>query len=297
MSDSLLADRPATGWDRTQSAVLSLWGLVRRYPALGIGLIVILAMVVIGAAAPLFTSRHPNDLNTYIRLSAPSSDYWFGTDGFGRDVYARTMFGARVSLIVGFAVAIVSTLTGAILGAITGYFTRVDGVIMRVMDGLMAIPEILLAIALMALLGPSVQNVIVSLAVANSPRTVRVVRSSVLSLKTQPFVDAARSIGVRPPRILARHIVPNTIAPLIVMGTYVGAVAILLEASLSFLGAGIPPDLPSWGNIMAEGRGFTRRAMWIIFFPGLFLTATVLGVNLVGDGLRDMLDPRVSRRG
>ena len=187
-------------------------------------------------------------------------------------------------------------VTGAVIGAVAGYFRKVDSVVMRVMDGVMAIPTILLAIALMAMLGASVQNVIISLAIVDTPRTVRVARASVLSLREQPFIDAARVIGANPVRILARHIVPNLLAPLVVMGTFIAAAAVLTEAYLSFLGAGTPPTIPSWGNIMAEGRGFISKAMWIIFFPGLVLAVAVTAINLAGDGLRDVLDPKLARR-
>lgn len=270
---------------------------VRRQPNMAFGIAVIALMVIISIAAPLFTSGDGEAIEMDFRFISPGGSYWFGSDAFGRDVYARTLYGGRVSLLVGFSVALITMVTGAVVGAIAGYFRKVDAVVMRLLDGIMSIPTILLAIALMTMLGASVQNVIIALAIVDTPRTVRVARSSVLSLREQPFVDAARAIGARPVRILARHIIPNIVAPLIVMGTFIAASAILTEAYLSFLGAGVPPTIPSWGNIMAEGRGFISKAMWVIFFPGLVLAITVTAVNLAGDGLRDILDPKLARRG
>ena len=201
-----------------------------------------------------------------------------------------------MSIIVGFSTAGISIVAASIIGLFAGYYRHADMVIMRVMDGLMSIPSILLAIALMALMGGSVQNVIIALCIVETPRAVRLVRGSVLVLKEQMFIDAARAMGVPTYRILSRHILPNSFAPLIVQGTFICAAAILVEAYLSFVGAGPPPDVPTWGNIMAEGRNYISRAVWVIFFPGLFLTITVVGINIAGDGLRDNLDPRLRRR-
>jgi len=208
---------------------------------------------------------------------------------YGRDIYARTLYGGRISLLVGVTVGLASLAFGIPIGLITGYYRRLDTIVMRVMDGLMAIPAILLALALMALLKASVRNVIIALVVPEIPRVVRVVRASLLSLREQTMVEAARALGAQPPRILRLYILPALVAPLIVQGTYICASAMLFEAYLSFLGAGTPPDIPSWGNIMAEGRTYVQRAFWTILFPGAFLAATVLAVNLVGDGLRDLL--------
>jgi peptide/nickel transport system permease protein len=234
----------------------------------------------------------PQALHPIARLHPPSAEQWFGTDQFGRDIYSRTLYGGRISLLVGAVVSAASVLLGVTIGLVGGYHRRADAVVMRVMDGLMAIPAILLALALMALMRASVGNVIIALTVPEIPRVVRLVRASVLSLREQTMVEGARAIGARTPRILLRYILPALVAPLIVQGTAICASAILFEAYLSFLGAGTPPIIPSWGNIMAEGRAYVQRAFWIILFPGTFLAMTVLAVNLVGDGLRDLLKVR-----
>jgi peptide/nickel transport system permease protein len=226
------------------------------------------------------------------RLRSPSAQSWFGTDHFGRDIYTRTIYGARVSLAVGAAVSLLSLALGTTLGLVIGFHRRLDSVMMRVMDGVMAIPAILLALALMALMRASVRNVIIALLIPEIPRVTRVVRASVLSLREHLMVEGARALGVGTPRILVRYILPALVAPLLVQGTYICASAILVEAYLSFLGAGTPPVIPSWGNIMAEGRSYVQLAFWIILFPGIFLAATVLAINLVGDGLRDVLNVR-----
>ncbi len=214
----------------------------------------------------------------------------------GRDIYSRVIYGARVSLIVGFAVAIVASAVGMLIGLVAGFVRWLDGVVMRIMDGLMSIPPILLAIALMALTRGSVQNVVIAISVAEVPRVARLVRGVVLSLREQPYVEAAIASGTRVPKIILRHILPNTLAPLTVQATYICASAMITEAILSFIGAGTPPTIPSWGNIMAEGRALWQVKPFIVFFPAVFLSVTVLAVNLLGDGLRDALDPRVAKR-
>src|SRR6185312_13052297 len=238
----------------------------------------------------------PQALSPIHRLKPPSSTYWFGTDMLGRDVYSRVIYGARVSLIVGLSVAILGSAIGVFLGMITGFVRIIDTVLMRIMDGLMSIPSVLLAIALMALTRASIGNVIFAITVAEVPRMTRLVRGVVLGLREQPFVEAAIASGTGFFPILWRHIMPNTLAPVLVQGTFIAASAMITEAALSFIGAGTPPNVPSWGNIMAEGRSLFQVAYYIILFPGIFLSLTVLAINLLGDGLRDALDPRLSRR-
>jgi peptide/nickel transport system permease protein len=266
--------------------------LITAHPTLIVGLAALAVIVAAGVLAPLWWTGDPFQMNPAERLRPPSAARWFGSDQFGRDIYTRTLYGARISLVVGTTVSLLSLAAGTVLGLVIGFFRRLDMVMMRVMDGLMAIPAILLALALMALMKASVRNVIVALVVPEVPRVIRLVRSSVLSLREHLMVEGARALGAGTPRILARYMLPALVAPLIVQGTYIGASAILFEAYLSFLGAGTPPHIPSWGNIMAEGRAYVQLAFWIILFPGLFLAATVLAINLVGDGLRDLLRMR-----
>jgi peptide/nickel transport system permease protein len=255
----------------------------------------LLVMVLIAAIGPFFTTG-PTDQNVMSRLQSSSAEYWFGTDFLGRDVFARVVHGARISLVVGIAVAVVATGIGLVTGLMAGYIRTLDAIIMRVMDGLMAIPAILLAIGLVSLWGGGVWTVMIAIAIPEIPRVVRLVRSIVLSVREEPYVEAAVAVGTPVPLLLIRHVLPNTIAPLIVQGTYVCASAILVEAILSFLGAGIPPEIPTWGNIMAEGRVLFQVYPHNILFPGIFLALTVLAVNVLGDGLRDTLDPRLAQR-
>ena len=272
-----------------------LWKFTRRHPTLVGGGFVLAVMSVFTLISPYITSD-PFVIDPILRLKFPSLEYWFGTDFLGRDIYSRTLQGGRISLIVGLSVALFATLIGLAIGLIAGYSRPVDAVLMRVMDGLMAIPEILLAITLMAITSASIQNVIMAITIPEIPRVARLVRSIVLTLREQPYVEAAVSIGTGLPKMLYRHILPNTVAPLVVQATYVFAAAVITEALLGFVGAGTPPEIPSWGNIMAEGRTYFQLAPWLIFFPGTFLTLTVLAVNVMGDGLRDMLDPRLARQ-
>jgi peptide/nickel transport system permease protein len=253
-------------------------------------------MSTLAVFAPLVDRIDPLMLSPYDRLQAPSAKHWFGTDPTGRDLYSRTVHGARLSLLVGFSVVVAVSLTGGALGLITGYSKGVDNVLMRFMDGLMAFPTLVLALALIALLGSSIQNVVIAITVVDTPRMVRIVRSSVLSLREQSFIEAAKAVGAPTWRILLIHIAPNTIAPVMVQATFIFAGAIMTEAALSFLGAGSPPHIPSWGNLISQGRGYLQVAFWMIFFPGLFLGLTVLAVNLVGDAVRDALDPKLRRR-
>jgi peptide/nickel transport system permease protein len=272
-----------------------LVGLVRRHPTVAIGGTLVLLLILMALLAPFLATVDPTALAPARRTRAPSPEYWFGTDMLGRDIYSRVVYGARVSLLVGFSVALFSSLIGLTIGLVSGFVRWADGVIMRVMDGLMSIPPILLAVALMALTRGSVGNVIMAITIAEIPRVSRLVRGVVLSLRDLPFVDAAIAAGTRTPTIILRHILPNTLAPMTVQATYICASAMIIEAILSFIGAGTPPTIPSWGNIMAEGRALWQVKPFIIFFPALFLSVTVLAVNLLGDGLRDALDPRMAK--
>lgn len=267
---------------------------LRRNRSLSIGGGILIVMVLLAVAAPLYAGN-PYVMTPMHRLEAPSARYWFGTDNLGRDVFARTMYGARISLLVGFSVGLAATVGGLVIGMIAGYYKRIDGVIMRLMDGLMAIPNILLAIALVSLTHGGVGIVILAIVIPEVPRDVRLVRSVVLGVREQLYVEAAIAGGARTSKILRRHILPSTIAPLTVQGTYVCASAILVEAGLSFLGAGIPPNIPTWGNMIAGSRLYLGIAPWTIFFPGVALAIVVLAVNMLGDGLRDRLDPRLAR--
>lgn len=268
---------------------------IRRNPTIFIGGAILLILIVLAAIAPWITGD-PLKLTPSQRLRPPSERWWFGTDQYGRDVYSRTIYGARVSLVVGLAVAAFASVIGLTLGLLCGYFRKVDAIVMRVMDGIMSIPSILLAIALITLTRPGLGIVLVAIVIPEVPRIVRLTRSVVLSIRSQPYIESAISGGTRGPKLLVKHILPNTMAPLIVQATYVCASAMLVEAGLSFLGAGVPPEIPSWGNIISQGRTFFQIAPWSILIPGAFLTLTVLAVNMLGDGLRDRLDPRLSRR-
>jgi peptide/nickel transport system permease protein len=273
----------------------SLLMAIRRNPTITFGAVLLLALIAVAIVGPSLVGD-PLKIAPINRLRPPSERWWFGTDQFGRDVFARTVWGSRVSLIVGLSVAAFSTIVGLALGLACGYFRRLDGIVMRVMDGLMAIPSILLAIALITLTRPGLGIVIVAIVIPEVPRIVRVVRAVVLSIRAQPYIESAIAGGTRNAKLLLRHVLPNTLAPLIVQSTYVCASAMLIEAGLSFLGAGVPPEVPSWGNIIAQGRTFFQIAPWTILIPGAFLAVTVLAVNLLGDGLRDRLDPRLARR-
>ena len=268
----------------------------RRHPTAIVGGIVLLAMVLCALFAPWLGTVDPQAVTPVNRLKQPSAAFWFGTDMLGRDVYSRVVYGARVSLSIGIAVALFSIAAGLAIGLVTGYLRWLDAIVMRFMDGLMSIPPVLLAISLMALTRASIENVIVAITLAEVPRVVRLVRSLVLTLREQPYVEAAVAAGTSLPRILVRHILPNTAAPLLVQGTYICASAMITEAILSFIGAGTPPNIPSWGNIMAEARSLFQIAGYLIFFPAVCLSLTVLAVNLLGDGMRDALDPRLARR-
>ncbi|CAB3866118.1 ABC transporter permease [Achromobacter anxifer] len=278
----------ATAWRQIRQGLKS-WPVM-------VALIVLVAVVAIALFAPLLGTVDPTLINPGARLKPPFSDYLFGTDAFGRDVWSRVAYGARVSLIAGLGAALVSVTIGLVIGVIAGWFRSLDGLIMRTMDAIMAIPGILLAIALVSVTGASITTVLVAITIPEIPRVVRLVRGQILTVRGEPYVEAALALGTPLPLLLWRHMVPSTIAPLTVQGTYVFASAMLTEAILSFLGAGIPPEIASWGNIMSEGRMYFRMLPGLILFPGLFLSLTVLSVNILGDALRDALDPKMVRR-
>jgi peptide/nickel transport system permease protein len=252
-------------------------------------LIVVAVALVAGLVAPF----DPLKNNFRYRLGAPNATHWFGTDNFGRDVFSRVLHGSRVSLVIGLCVVLLTGVLGTLIGAVSGYARRMDNVIMRVMDGFMAFPPILLAIAIGAVLGPSLMNAVIALSVAYTPRTARIVRASVLVVRESEYVEAARAVGAGHLRILFRHILANSLAPLLVQLTFIFALAILAEAVLSFIGVGPPPPTPTFGNIIADGRNYIAEAPWISIWPGIAIMFTVLGLNLLGDGLRDVLDPRL----
>ncbi|GHF55675.1 ABC transporter permease [Seohaeicola zhoushanensis] len=267
----------------------SVW---RRDKGMTLGVALLGTMVICALFAPLLGTVDPTAINPVNRLKPPSAEHWFGTDMVGRDLYSRVIYGARVSLIVGLSVAALCALAGLAIGLVSGSIRQLDGVIMRLIDAMMSIPPVLLAIALTALWRGSLVSVIVAVTLAETPSIARVVRGTVLSLRELPYVEASTAVGASMMRIILVHILPNTLPALLVQASYVCASAMIVESILSFLGAGIPPSIPSWGNIMADGRSLWLVLPQIIFFPAAFLSITVLAVNLVGDGLRDMLDPR-----
>jgi len=273
-----------------------LFPFLKRYPLVAIAGAILGAIVLAAVLAPLMGTRDPTSMSPLQRLRPASDVYWLGTDHLGRDVWSRLVYGARVSVVVGLAVAGLSIFIGLVIGLVAGYIRWLDAVVMRVMDGLMAIPGILLAIALVSVSGASLMTVIIAIMVPEIPRVVRLVRSVVLTVREEPYVEAAVSIGTPMPLILIRHILPNCIPPLIVQATYVAASAMLTEAILSFLGAGTPPTIPSWGNMVAEGRLLFQIAPWNLLWPGVALAVTILSVNILGDGLRDRLDPKLAKR-
>jgi peptide/nickel transport system permease protein len=288
-----------------------VWRTSLRNPGLLAGALFVLLMVAVGGLAPLLGTMDPAEINPAFRNKKPGVErmvraddgterrivHRFGTDTLGRDVYSRTVYGARVSLIIGVTVAVISVSIGLIIGLIAGYIRWLDGIIMRIMDGLMAIPAILLAMGVVSLTrGSGLIAVVIAIVIPEIPRVVRLVRSIVLSIREEPYVEAAITVGTPTARLLIRHVLPNTVAPLIVQGTFICASAILIEAILSFLGIGIPSETPTWGNIMAEGRSLFRIYPHNIFYPGIFLALTILAINMLGDSLRDTLDPRFAKR-
>ena len=292
------------------AAPVGAFAKAARNTSVRIGATVLVLLVLIALVAPFMGTVDPAVMDGSVMNVLPGErgefmlldgrtiqhTFWMGTDSFGRDIWSRVLYGARISLLVGLFVAVVAVLVGSIAGLSAGYFRWLDGILMRVMDGLMAIPGILLAIALMAVTRASLTTVIVAITVPEIPRVVRLVRSLSLTLREQLFVEAAHAVGTRLPAVLWRHVLPNMLAPLVVQATFVAASAVLIEASLSFLGVGIPAQTPSWGNMMAEGRNVVAVAFHIILYPGILLAITVLSINMVGDGLRDALDPRLARQ-
>jgi peptide/nickel transport system permease protein len=296
----------STALDEALAAAGGVPAAGHRKPSLGqqlasswyvlLGGALLLIVVLMALLAPWLWTVDPVFISPTERNDPPTAVHWMGTDALGRDLYSRVIYGAQISLTIGLTVAVLSVVIGLAFGLVAGYMRWLDPIIMRVMDGLMAIPSILLAIMLIAISGNSLFTVVVAITVPEIPRVVRLVRGVVLSIREEPYVEAAIAVGTRLPAILRRHVLPNTIAPLIVQATYVCASAIILEAYLSFLGAGIPPEIPTWGNTMAEGRIYFIIAPWVIFVPGIVLAITVLAVNLLGDGLRDTLDPRIAKQ-
>lgn len=270
------------------------WALKNFTLIVGAALLLILAAVAI--AAPWIATHDPQAIAPLDRLQPPSPAHLFGTDALGRDVFSRAIWGGRVSIVTGISVAVLAVLLGTVIGLVAGFVRWTDGIVMRVMDGLMAIPGILLAIALMSVLQPSLATVVIAITIPDIPRVVRLVRSLALTLREQLYVEAARAVGTRLPTMLVRHVLPNMMAPLIVQATFLAAAAILAEAALSFLGVGVPPQTPSWGNMIADGRNYVTVAFHTILFPGILLAVTVLATNLMGDGLRDAVDPRLARQ-
>jgi len=266
--------------------------VLRVHSGIGVGGAVLILLAVMAAAAPLIAPVDPQAISPLDRLAAPGADFWFGADLIGRDVFSRTVYGAQVSLMVGCGVVVLGGVAGMIIGLLSGFVGWADSILMRIMDGLMAIPSILLAVALIALTGASIGNVILAISIAEVPRVARLVRSVTVSLRDQAFVEAAIITGTPFRRILRDHVLPNTLPPLLVQGSYMFASAVLTESILSFIGAGTPPAVPSWGNIIADGRSVFQFAPHIVLFPGIALSITVLAVNLLGDGMRDIIDPR-----
>jgi peptide/nickel transport system permease protein len=261
-----------------------------------LALAMIVIVIVMAVFAPWIATHDPRFLDPAVRLRGPSPAHWLGTDSYGRDLYSRIIYGSRVSLLVGSGVLAIAIVFGIVFGALAGYFRSLDSIIMRIMDGVMAIPAILLAIAMVSVSGSSLGTVVVAIAVPEIPRVTRLVRGILLSVRGEPYVEAAVTLGTSPMAILVRHMLPNTVAPLIVQGTYIFAAAVLIEAILSFLGAGIPPEVPSWGNIIADGRTYFQLLPGLVLYPGIVLSLTILTINMAGDAARDALDPKLAGR-
>lgn len=270
--------------------------MLRRHPKIAVGAAILVMMTMLAIFAPLLGTIDPREIALGKRLRPPSAEFWFGTDALGRDLYSRVLYGGRISVLVGVACALLSSVGGVVIGMVAASGKWLDALMMRITDGLMSIPSMLLAIALMAVTRGSLGTVIVAITIVEVPRVARMIRGVVLSLREQPFVEAAVAAGSTMPMIVWRHLLPAVVSPLTVQATFVGSAAIVIEAGLSFIGAGTPPTIPSWGNIMSDGKTLWQIKPYLVFIPAVFLTATVLGVNLLGDGLRDALDPRLSER-
>jgi len=279
---------------KTDSPWLETWRSFRKNKIAVVGMIIVLTFIILAIAAPLITKEGINEQDLANRLQSPSSEYWLGTDDFGRDIFSRIIYGARVSLWVGFSSVIGSIIVGCFLGIIAGYYGRwVDTIISRFFDIMLAFPSILLAIAIVAVLGPSLRNALIAIAIINVPNFGRLIRSKVLSVKEEEYITSARAVGLKDARILFSHILPNSMAPVIVQGTLAIATAILEAAALGFLGLGAQPPTPEWGKMLADSKNYIQSAPWTMIFPGLAIMLTVLGFNLMGDGLRDAMDPKM----
>ena len=288
----MIAAPPAPA-SRSPSALL-LRKLFRRKLVLA-GAVILVVVALLAVFAPLITPYDPMALRILDRMQSPRATHWFGTDELGRDVFSRVVYGARYSLLIGAVVVLISVTGGVLLGLVAGFFRRLDGPIMRVVDAMMSFPDILLAIALVAVLGASITNVILALAIVYTPRVARVVRASTLVVRELLFVEAARAIGISTWRILFIHILQNIASPILVQATFIFAYAILAEAGLSFLGVGVPPQLPTWGTMIASGQQFAHQALWIVIFPGIAIILAALSLQMVGDGFRDLLDPKLRK--
>ena len=279
---------------RGETIWVGIIGTFKRSVGLAVGSVIVVVFILVALLAPLVAPGDPNSMNVLKRLSSPSASFWLGSDHLGRDLFTRILYGARISLVVGAASTLGSALGGIVLGLMGGFHRRIGGIIMRVIDGMMALPGMLLALALMAVLGPSVANIVVALIVIYTPRMARVQHAAVLQIKNRDYITAAHATGASQSYIMFRHVLPNSYAPVVVQSTFTFAYAIVAEASLSFLGVGSSPDTPSWGNILANGRDYLLAAPWICLIPGLAIFAVVIGLNLAGDGIRDVFDPHRS---
>jgi len=280
--------------EKNSGFLLNIIYMLRKSRLMKIGVFLTLLMILLALFAPFIATHDPYRTNIRNRLQGPSSENWMGTDENGRDIFSRAVHGGRVSVIIGFNSVFLSTFFGIVFGLLAGYFPKLDNVLMRVMDAMMAFQPIILAIAIMAALGPSMRNVIIALTINYTPRTARIVRGEVLSIREETYVKAAISMGASGWRITFKHILPNIVSPIIVQATYIMALAIFAEAALSYVGAGTPPPIPSWGNILADGRAYMRQAPWMTIFPGLFIMISILGINIMGDVLRDFFDPKTN---